>query len=106
MSAGPEQKLANFLDRSAFYDGRLAALTDANALFLAAVARLEELGPIPTSNSPPLDVLTYQVRVATAAGTIFREIGDRLTELVDKARDEREVLLRDRAIDLDGEAMH
>jgi hypothetical protein len=102
----PDERLAKLLLRAAHYDGRVEALTEVNAAFMEALARFEAVGPMPEPDDNPLVILQYQVRVASAAGGLLRELGAELKELLDRAEEERQIGLRDKDIDLDGGAMH
>jgi hypothetical protein len=101
----PAAKDENFLDRAAYYDGKVDGLTEAVQAFNAAVNELEALGPMPTPNSPAGEVLVYQVKVATACGATFRRLGERLDQIIAEVKGERETLLRDLAV-IRGESMN
>ena len=95
----------NFLDRAAYFDGRVDGLTDAMTALTEAMETMRQLGEMPSPARPPMEILSYQVRAATAAGAVFRVLSERMLELSDGAKRERRVLLREQANDR-GEEMH
>lgn len=80
MSEPTPPHVENFLDRAAFYEGKLAALEQVVALLNTAI---DGFGTMPTEDAPAITKLMHQAEAG-------------------RAREGHELLLRDRAVTLGG----